>query len=100
MHDKKEATQQIIGASTTLLGICVVIISAIRVSGTESRTVIDDTSAVCLILFLTSFMFAYFSLRSDNPRIGLYRDIADYSFLVGILLFSMSAVFLTLNIIG
>ncbi len=63
-----------------------VIITALKVGDVAGSTVIDETTAFASVLFLVSCVFAYFSLRKDTPRTGLYRNIADYSFIAGILL--------------
>lgn len=97
MHDKKEATSQIIGASTNLLGVCLIIITALKVSGFSAAALLDEITAVSSVFFLISCVIAYLSLRRTSRFTGLYRDIADYAFLAGSTLLVISTILLSLD---
>lgn len=96
---KKELTSHILTTSANLVGVCLVIITGLRVSSLSGSTILDELTAVASCFFLFSGGFAYLSMRHTKKQILLYRDIADYCFLAGIFLMVVTMVSISLNII-
>lgn len=93
MAERKPNTQHILNTSSNLLGFCFIIITSLKVSGKSTQTIIDETLLVSSVLFITSCLLSFLSMRSAKERnIRVLERIADYSFLVG--LFSLFVVVL------
>jgi hypothetical protein len=100
MHDyKKEATSHILGASANLIGVCFVIITGLKVIGLSKATFLDDSAAISSILFLISGLCAYLSMRHNQSKVVLFRDLADYAFIAGISLLVITIMLLSFNFI-
>lgn len=87
-------SSHILNASSNLLGFCLVVLTSIKVFGKPARTLIDEIDALAIILFITSCIFSFLSIRLDNERGEKYEKVADYIFLAGlVLLFVMTLLF-------
>lgn len=80
----------ILPTSANLLGICFLIFSLAHFQDRLAATLLDEFSAIALILFLASCLFSYFSLRSQNGE--RFEKIADISFLCGLVLMAVPVV--------
>ena len=96
---KKEAVSHILQAAANLIGVCLIIITGLRVSGLENTTILDKVAAISSVFLLISIIYGYLSMRHKPSLIVRYRDIADYSFLAGVVLLVMAVVSMSFNII-
>ncbi len=96
---KKEATSHILQSAANLIGVCLIIITGLRVSGVANSTILDEVAAVSSVLLSISIIYSYISMRHDASRVARYRDIADYSFMAGITLLVITVVSMAFNII-
>ena len=81
-------SSHILPTSSNLLGLCFVILSFIKLSKLSDQTIIDEMCAVAIVLFLTSSMLSYMSIRSAH-RSDLFEKTADIIFLVGLSLLAV-----------
>ena len=87
---EKDISIHIFSVSAALVGVCLTVISVVRVVITTAKinTVADDILAADALLFLTSCLLAYSAMRSRTEkrmRPG-QSSAADAVFIVGLLL--------------
>ena len=88
---KSHRHPHILNAATNLLGICFVIIGALKFSNSNDRSFADECTWVAVALLLTSAITAYLAIRNgDND--SWRAEIADLSFIAGLLTVSLSVV--------
>ena len=76
---------QIISSSTSLLGIALVIITALHVSHAARDTFADEIACISAVCLSASTMTSYLAIRAE-PRESRFADFADKAFLLGMLL--------------
>ena len=89
---EKDISIHIFSVSAALVGVCLTVISVVRViiTTTKINTVVDDILAADAVLFLTSCLLAYWAMRSrTEKRMRLVERAADTVFIVGLLLMSV-----------
>ncbi len=95
MSDQDNKSPQILNSSSNLLGFCFVVLTSIKFFKLSDITIVDNITAVCFVLFMTSSLCAFLSIRSKTKRADLYETIAEYAFLGGlIIIFFMTLLFL------
>ena len=77
--------QHILNASSNLLGICFVIITALRVTALNHQTYADEISLVAAISLLGACVFSYVSMRVERHAVTC-EWWADHTFLIGVFL--------------
>ena len=81
----------LLNAASNLLGICFVIIGALKLANANSRSYADETTWVAAALFLVSIIASYGAIRTNNT----YRWLtvaADIAFFGAIALLSLALV--------
>jgi hypothetical protein len=89
---EKDISIHIFSVSAALVGVCLTVISVVRViiTATKINTVVDDILAADALLFLTSCLLAYWAMRSrTEKKMRLVERAADTVFIVGLLLMSV-----------
>jgi|GEM_PF-2601703 len=76
---------QIIGPSTSLLGMALVIITGLHVSRVAGSTYADEIACGAAVALSFSAFTAYLAVRAE-PRESRFSDIADKAFLIGMTL--------------
>ncbi len=85
--------QQILNASSNLLGICFVLVTGMKLTGVSDKTFADEICLFSAFCFLCACVFSYVSMRTERED-GLFERTADYLFLGGLVsLFIAVAVF-------
>ena len=98
MTDNPKAPH-ILNASSNLVGFCFVVLTSIKVLKLTHQTFIDDITIFSFMAFTFSAIFSFLSIRSRSKRRGLYEKIADYAFIIGLVLIFATATLVALNII-
>lgn len=98
MKNKKKVSH-ILNTSATLLGLCFVVLTSLKVNKLNEESVIDELTSVAIILFLASCLFSYLSIRSRNQSVERFEKIADIVFLLGLLLLFTITMLITFNFI-
>ena len=95
---KPKVSMHILSASSTLLGLCFLLLSSIRILGIADKTLIDELSGAATIFFLASSIFSYVSMRSMR-RAALYEKMADVIFISGLFFLSLVSVVIVMGVI-
>jgi hypothetical protein len=96
---KKESIPHILNTSATLLGLCFVVLTSLKVNKFSEGSIIDELTSFAIIMFLTSCVFSYLSIRSSNHFIEKFEKIADIVFLLGLFLLFVITILITFNFI-
>lgn len=81
----------ILPTAATMVGIGLVIISLLQVSGAADRTLLDEVVAGTSVGFLVSVLTSYVALRR-NPDEGRFHDIADWTFILSTIVLTAATV--------
>ncbi len=79
----------ILNASSNLLGICFVIIGALKLANVNARSYADETTWAAAACFLTSIAASYSAIRSDAGNSWL-NTVADAAFFGAIFLLALA----------
>ncbi len=79
-------SHHILPAASTMVGVCMTVISIIKLVGTRSFPYIDHMLAIASLLFLLSSAFSYYSIRHENEyRLSAtVENVADLAFMTGL----------------
>jgi hypothetical protein len=97
MAEPSNRAPHILSTSSTLFGLCYVVFTSLKAFKLDAETVMDEFTAFAMVLFLTSCIFSYFSLKGFK-RSALFEQIADYIFLVGLFSLFLITIFIVFDI--
>ena len=80
----KEIAHHIFSGSTTMIGVCITVISLFRIMKISKETLVDEILGVGTLVFIFSCFFSYLCLR--NSELKRIENIADILFFTGLLL--------------
>lgn len=75
--------QPILSASSSLLGICFVIITGLRLASANVRSYADEAALLAAICLFTAAITAYLAIRNQGCR-PWQIQVADAAFLLGL----------------
>lgn len=96
MADNRSSTH-ILSISATLFGFCYVVLTSLKAMKIDGQTIIDECTAVSLVLFMASCLLSFLSIRNKTP--DRYEKWAEYIFLAGLLTLFTTTLFIVLHII-
>ncbi|HMI08097.1 MAG TPA: hypothetical protein VK528_11160 [Flavobacterium sp.] len=99
MGKNKKNFPHILTASSTLLGLCFVVLTSLKLSDNREASVIDEFTAVAILMFMTSSILSYLSMRNSKLWGKKYERIADIVFLSGLIFLFVTTILITLDII-
>ena len=99
MNVNKDKSPHILNASSNLLGICFIVLTSLKLLNRSEKTIIDETTIMAIVLFMSSCLFSFLSIRSKTKAGDLYEKIADYFFITGLILLFATTILFSLNII-
>ena len=88
----------ILTSSSTLLGICFLILCSINALGAPQKTLIDEIAGSATILFLISSVLSYASMKSQLRPV-LYERIADIAFFAGLIFLTSVSVIIVFGLL-
>lgn len=94
MPQKNIKSPHILNTSANLLGICFLVLTSIKIFKLESTTFIDECTSFATIMFMSSSLFSFLSIRSTTSKADKYENIADIIFLTG-----LSSLFITIMMV-
>jgi len=74
-------THYIIDSSAALLGVSLIIVTAVHITGQASRTIADELSFGAAVLFLGSCFFSHRAISTSEDR---FERVADKIFAVAL----------------
>ncbi len=88
MRNKK--SPHILNTSSNLLGFCLVVLTSLKISQYNEKTLIDEITGIIAILLTISSVLSFLAIRVKNEQLGeRYETIADFVFLSSLILISI-----------
>ena len=100
MENQNDKSPHILNASSNLLGLCFVVLTSLKLLHISQKTFIDEITLFAIVLFMASCILSFLSIRGDIKKSGKFENIADYLFLVGIILLFVTSILFSFNIIN
>jgi hypothetical protein len=100
MDDNRGKSSHILSASSNLLGICFILLTSLKLFNITSKTIIDEITLVAIVLFMSSCVLSFLSIRSKTNRSEEYEKIADFIFLGGLFLLFITTVLFSFDVIA
>lgn len=97
MNENKNSPH-ILNTAATLLGLCFVVLTTLKLNNQVEETTVDELTAIALLLFMTSCIFSFQSIRTSKTS-TTFEKIADISFLIGLLVLAAITLLIVFNII-
>ena len=100
MRSPNNLSGHILPASGAMLGVCMTVISIVKLTQSNRGVAywVDDLLALDALIFLTSSILSYLSIRSNSKRI-YFEDIADKVFMLALLCMGAAVILLTYEIV-
>ncbi|GAO42021.1 hypothetical protein [Flavihumibacter petaseus] len=91
----------ILNTSANLLGFCLLVLTSIKISRFNTSTIIDEVTGVASMLFMTSCILSFLSMKNSRERIS-YRleHVADLAFLGALMLLFITIALVSFNLFG
>jgi hypothetical protein len=90
----------ILSTSSNLLGFTFLVLSSIKGLGLPQGGIIDEAIALCVAIFSLSSFLSFLSIRTKSEeKTERYELLAEYIFLVGMLIVTLISILLALDII-
>lgn len=99
-EDKENKSPHILNTSANLLGFCFIVLTSVKVSKLEESSFIDEGAALAIIIFMSSCLFSFLSMRSNNLNSTKLERIADILFLCGLIVLFVTTMLIAFNIIN
>lgn len=97
MNDQK--SPHILNASSNLLGLCFVVLTSLKILKLSADTIIDEITACTTILFMSSCILSFMSIRNSFNKSDQLEKIADIIFLSGLGTLFVTIILFSLNVI-
>ena len=78
-------SQHILNTSSTLLGLCLVVITSLHLTSQQENNLMDEITSVISLLLAAACIFSFISLRTHNHKLERKTEhIADILFMVSL----------------
>jgi hypothetical protein len=96
MTEHSAKSPHILNTSATLMGLCFIVLTSMKINDKMEKTIIDELTAIAILFFMVSCILSFVSMRNEKKISIRFEKIADYIFLSGLLsllLITVSIVF-------
>jgi hypothetical protein len=100
--DRPRLANHILPNSATMIGVCVTAIGLVKiVEGRIGPSHVDEYCAIAALLFLTSAISSYISLRlePDGVALATFERVADIAFMIGLVALTIVALLFAYEVI-
>ena len=97
--EQQKKSEHILNTSSNLLGLCFIVLTALKMQNLKEVSLIDEVTSLAAILFMVSCLLSFLSIRTNGPRGEVYERIADTIFLTGLIAMFVLIMLITLNFI-
>jgi len=78
-------SQHILNTASTLLGLCLVVITSLHLTSQQENNLMDEITSVISLLLAAACIFSFISLRTQNHKLERKTEhIADILFMVSL----------------
>lgn len=96
---RESRSPHILNTSANLLGLCFIVLTSIKVSKMQDVTLIDETTALAIVLFMASCMLSFISMGKSLGSSRKLEKAADIIFLSGLVVLFLTTMMITFNVI-
>ncbi|WP_316796495.1 hypothetical protein [Pedobacter agri] len=89
----------ILSTSANLLGICFVVLTSLKKLNLVDDSIIDEFAVVAVMLFMTSCILSFISMRRERNESQKLEKIADIVFLSGLVVLFVATILIAFNLI-
>lgn len=82
-------SENILGVAASLLGVALLIVTAVHITGQAARSVVDEVAFAASLLFIGSCMVAHVAMSKSNKRLD---SIANRLFFLAMVTLLVAAV--------
>ena len=100
MQERHDNSPHILNTSATLLGLCFIVLTSLKLNNQSEITLIDELTAIAIIMFMTSSILSFLSMRSKRTPSIRFEKLADFIFLSGLFFLFVTTILILLNIIS
>jgi hypothetical protein len=97
--EQNNKSPHILNTSATLLGLCFVVLTSININKMMEKSLIDEFTALAILMFMASCLLSFLSIRSKNVKSVRYEKIADFIFFAGLLFLFIITILIIFNIV-
>lgn len=84
--EKNNTSPHILNTSANLLGLCFIVLTALKIQDMREATLIDEFTLVSILCFMLSCIFSFISLKTTKTKLSQHLEsIADNIFFIGLL---------------
>ncbi len=98
MSTDNTISTHILPTSATMVGVCMTVISILKLSANSSNTWADEILAVDSLLFIMSAIFSYVSIRNQLAA-SRYEDWADKIFIFGLVVMTLACFIVVFTVV-
>jgi len=89
----------ILNTSANLLGICFIVLTSLKKLNLADGSLIDEFAVLAVIIFMTSCILSFMSMRKKQGESEKMEKIADLIFLSGLVVLFVATILIAFNII-
>ncbi|RZL35949.1 MAG: hypothetical protein EOO96_08015 [Pedobacter sp.] len=90
----------ILSTSANLLGICFIVLTSLKKLNLVDDSIIDEFAVVAVMLFMTSCILSFISMRRERNESQKLEKIADIVFLSGLVVLFVATILIAFNLIN
>ena len=98
MENNNNTSSHILNTSSNLLGICFIVLTSLKLLKLQGETLVDEFTTSAMILFMISCILSYLSIRGKGKSSGRYENIAEITFLIGLICLFVTTMLITFNV--
>lgn len=95
----KNRSPHILSTSANLLGICFIVLTSLKKLNLVDDSIIDEFAVVAVMLFMTSCILSFISMRRERQESQNLEKVADFVFLTGLVVLSVATILIAFNLI-
>lgn len=99
MKERNSNSHHILNTSATLLGLCFIVLTSRNILNMKHATLIDEVTALAIMLFMTSCILSFLSMKSQEKVSLHYEKYADIIFFIGLFSLFATTILITFNVI-
>lgn len=90
----------ILATSANLLGICFLVLTSLKALHLSDGSLIDEFAIVAIILFMTSCIVSFISMKKVRLKSQKLEQVADIIFLSGLVVMSIATLLIAFHVIS
>ena len=99
-EEKENRSPYILNTSANLLGFCFIVLTSVKISNLKESSFIDEGAALAIIVFMSSCLLSFLSMRSTTQNASKMERGADILFLFGLIVLFITTILIAFNIIN